>query len=394
MSYKPSNPISVAVLDEFFTYKIEQDKISPQTYTCYTCWLGRFINFIESNYDNCNLLEVTSDMILAWNKIHINKSSATKDSYMWPIKILYNWCVQPHIQKLKNNPVPYMKVGGKRQDIHFVPDPETIFRIRNLSNGFDLKTAVIFELLLSTGMRINELLQVRMGDVDFKDTVFDYELGKTSPYIGGSITVFSSRGIRLKSKGRRVFFGRLAAKLLRKYIRDFKLENCESDIPLFPYTYKTIMKQMHLVGMNAPKGILKTNKIKTQQRESGFMDIDISKLKTPQEYKDKLLRMQQQELNRQQDSKYKQASKLQRLRPLYLHCHALRHTFAAMMYYRNWAGQHHDLLSVRDLLGHSSVNMTQKYVSLANLCKSEAAWKRIFVGNDFEYMKLYRRINA
>jgi len=55
------------------------------------------------------------------------------------------------------------------------------------------------------------------------------------------------------------------------------------------------------------------------------------------------------------------------------------------LYYRNYHGNRRDILSVRDHLGHGSVEMTEVYADGDIYIESDAQWKQIMCGNGTEY---------
>jgi len=72
-----------------------------------------------------------------------------------------------------------------------------------------------------------------------------------------------------------------------------------------------------------------------------------------------------------------------------LYPHRLRHFFACLMYWRNFDGGQHDLLTVRDYLGHSSQNTTDKYTKMyrrvvdpSNPEQADALWKSCVYGDN------------
>lgn len=130
-------------------------------------------------------------------------SDVTINNYLRNIRVFFNWCVEEEL--LRKSPVKrgdFTKV--KRKPLEYVSDEEFQRLLRSLdaSKFSEYRDSVIIQLLLDTGMRVNECLLIKQAELDL-----------------------TRRSIRLPSentKGKReryVFFSDKMAGQLRRWIK-------------------------------------------------------------------------------------------------------------------------------------------------------------------------------
>ncbi len=175
----------------------------------------------------------------------------------------------------------YLPKYAKDQDL------EKLFHCFNLEDPFGQRNTLILEMLYATGVRVGELVNIRLSDINFDD-----------------------RSIRIFGKGRKwrmVFYGSYCEDILKLYLRDgFKnLSKGEVEYLFLNKNGKKISSRY--VGKILEQAITKC-----------CIDYKISP-------------------------------------------HTFRHTFATDMLN---AGA--DLMTVKELLGHSSVNTTGIYTHVSN----------------------------
>lgn len=78
---------------------------------------------------------------------------------------------------------------------------------------------------------------------------------------------------------------------------------------------------------------------------------------------------------------------LNQIEPAGLNCkpHSLRHFYGSMMYFRNFDGKEHDVVWVRDAMGHASISTTDKYLKMARrVCQTAPEWEAWATGKAIE----------
>jgi len=375
------------IIKEFIKFKVEFYVISNNTYESYMHSLKMFAEYLENNFGT-TIMHAQADMIRQYRDSMDKARNATIRLRLAPVKGIYHWLSHPTVALLDINPYPPMRLPSPATHPNIIPTAAQIFKIRN-SVSRQVRAAAMLELMLSGGMRISEVTQFRCCDVHWTHNVQDYELKKISPFIGGYIDFDPARGFRIKQQHKRiVYFSKLCAKLMRLYMKKFNLAE-DSLAPMFPLergkVYRIILK------LGKPAGIQKhKHQDKKYQRESGFLDIDIDKIDGNQEYKDLLRKAQQKEVkNKQSNPFYEKLARIEPTRATRFHPHCLRHFFAMLMYYRNWFGNRQDLITLKDLLGHMDIGTTQIYATSQQIITGDSEWKRIMLGNGFDYQSLF-----
>lgn len=273
-----------------------------------------------------------------------------------------------------------------------IPTPAQIFAIRRRSHT-RIRDIVIFEMLMSTGCRIAELLQVRASDISFDHNVVDKDMHKLSPYIGGQFTLMPRR-TRIKThRGRICYFSVAARKWLKIYMMLLNVKD-NPHIPLFPYNRTAVADWMYTLGhgvfTDMPMGSkVIDGKIDEMKRQPGFADIDTDELKGVPENIKKMIRTSQR-LDKRRREKNELINKLEKLqfnsgKKHRLHPHALRHFFAGSMFLRAYNGNRHDIKVVQRLLGHRTYIMTENYLRKIQFDMAEEEWKRIFIGRQDDW---------
>lgn len=294
------------------------------------------------------------------------------------------------MQVIPDTPFPaYMSGKGRPQMPQVVPTPMELFRCRQKID-MDVRSAAFCELLLSTGMRMDEVIQSRCRDLNYGDRPFDQELKKPSPYFVGSINIAQHTHTTKNRLPRKVYFSYLAGDLMRKYMARERL-NPNGNDPLFSWSDSWLEGLINAVG----RGVIE-RKLEDQvssgnsaevQRQRGFVDLDLEEMEsgTPR-FRRALAKRQEEE--RSLESYKRQASQPVRLKKRKLHPHALRHAFTNIMYYRNYFGDRRDEQRLRVLMGQKSLNALHVYLTKLELVTDDETWERLWIGHPSDWMDL------
>lgn len=130
-------------------------------------------------------------------------SDVTINNYLRNMSAFFNWCVEEGL--ILRSPVKrrdYIKV--ERRPLEFVSDEDFRKLLRNMNTASfsEYRDYIIIQLLLDTGMRINECLMIQVTDVN---------LPKRYIYLPAENT----KG----KKGRHVFFSDKMATQLQRWIK-------------------------------------------------------------------------------------------------------------------------------------------------------------------------------
>lgn len=259
--------------------------------------------------------------------------------------------------------------------------PQDIFLIRK-QRDILVEDALVLELGLCTGMRISEMLQLRMCDILWEKKPMDEIEGTPSPYVSGTIYLYK-KAIKTKRRRSRVaYLSRLAGKLLRSFMEKYDLEE-NSQAPLFPCTHRALGYGFDCM-VDAVIDRNRCNTEASQIRTPGHLELESGELGNPH-YQAKLKKIQ--DTNQEKQDKLpeyaKQINDLPMtgtgvLRPFVPH--GMRHCYACFMYYRNFHGERRNIHRLSAEMGHISFQSTQTYLNHFSLVNTDTTWKMLWMG--------------
>ena len=188
-------------MDNYITRYIEYidnvKKYSKYTLINYKDDLESFNMYIKNN----NIKDITYKNIRGYISYlySIGKSNKTITRNISSLRSFFKYLVKNNM--IDNNPM--VLISNPKQDVllpHYLTydEVEKLLKATSKDNPYDIRDNLIIELLYSTGIRVSELVNIKIGDIDFKNR---------------SITIFGKG-----KKTRIVFFGELCLNKLSKYL--------------------------------------------------------------------------------------------------------------------------------------------------------------------------------
>lgn len=275
-------------IDKYLEYLKVERKYSNKTILSYKDDLIEYNEFLGNNFTN--ILNIDMNIVNNYMKYlydrKITKSSISRK--LSSIRGLYNYLVREDIIKENH----FNKIQNPKRELYlpkFLKDEELdkIFSVCNYNNPTEERDTLIIELLYATGVRVSELVNIKIKDINREEKLIKV-LGKGN-------------------KERIVIYNNHTKKALDTYLKD-------------GYNYFNKKSSEYL--------ILNKNGNKLSER---YIREIINK-------------------------KVSQASLDIKISP-----HTLRHTFATDIL-ENGA----DLMTVKELLGHESLNTTSIYTHITN----------------------------
>ena len=275
-------------IDKYLEYLKVERKYSNKTILSYKDDLIEYNEFLGNNFTN--ILNIDMNIVNNYMKYlydrKITKSSISRK--LSSIRGLYNYLVREDIIKENH----FNKIQNPKRELYlpkFLKDEELdkIFSVCNSNNPTEERDTLIIELLYATGVRVSELVNIKIKDINRKEKLIKV-LGKGN-------------------EERMVIYNNHTKKALDTYLKD-------------GYNYFNKKSSEYL--------ILNKNGNKLSER---YIREIINK-------------------------KVSQASLDIKISP-----HTLRHTFATDIL-ENGA----DLMTVKELLGHESLNTTSIYTHITN----------------------------
>ena len=181
-------------LDNFYKY-LDSKGYSSNTISSYKKDLNQFIKFSKGKID-VDYSFIRSYLQFLHNKKYTNKSIARHIS---SLKSFYKYLTKNEI--VKDNPCLLLsnpKIEKKLPNYINYNDLEILFNIPDKDDILGLRNLLILELLYSTGIRVSELVNIKLDDIDF-DNKRIYILGKGN-------------------KERYVLFGKICNDILMEYL--------------------------------------------------------------------------------------------------------------------------------------------------------------------------------
>lgn len=275
-------------IDKYLEYLKVIRKYSDKTILSYKDDLIEYVEFLGNNFTN--ILKIEKEVINKYLKYlyerDLNKNSICRK--LSSVRGLYNYLVKEEI--ITDNPLNFVTNPKKEK---YLPkflnnsDMDKLFSACKDNTGIEQRDSLIIELLYATGLRVSELVNIKIKDIDIKERVIKV-LGKGS-------------------KERIVIYNNHTSKALQKYLND---------------------------------GYHDFNK-----KNTGYLILNKNGDKLSDRYIRNII-----------DKKIRKAGINTKISP-----HTLRHTFATDM-----LEQGADLVTVKELLGHESLNTTSIYTHITN----------------------------
>lgn len=193
------------LIDKFINYLKYQKNYSPYTCRSYYEDLKEYSEFLI--IEHLKYQEMTYKLCLNYLS-YLNKNNDSKSTIsrkLSSLRTFYKYLVQESI--VDNNPFLLISSPKKEKKIpKFISynNLDEIFEIPNLDTSYGQRERVILEILYGSGVRVSELVNIKLKDIDFSES---------------SILIFGKG-----SKERIVYFGEYAKEMIKIYINDGRSE--------------------------------------------------------------------------------------------------------------------------------------------------------------------------
>ncbi len=160
------------LIPSFLEYLLLEKKYSKHTITAYKSDIESFSNFIKNEFDQNTVKDIHYNQIRTWLVFLINNDCTNKtvNRKISSLKTFYKFLIK--IKQIKENPLQKHKAlkVPKRVNVPFnIKEINEVLNTVNEKNDFlTLRNKLIVELLYSTGMRRNELITLKIKDVDLE----------------------------------------------------------------------------------------------------------------------------------------------------------------------------------------------------------------------------------
>lgn len=187
------------LIDEFLEYLDIEKNYSDYTIINYHDDLNKYRDYLKC--EGIDIKDSNYGVIRGFIAYLYNKKEATKTIIrnISSLRSFYKFLMRNNY--IKENPM--LLISNPKQDKklpHYLTyeEIELLLKVTDKDNPYDIRDNLIIELLYSTGIRVGELVNIKLNDIDFNEE---------------SIKVFG--------KGRKmriVYFGKICKDKLKKYI--------------------------------------------------------------------------------------------------------------------------------------------------------------------------------
>lgn len=161
------------MIGSFIRYLKYERRYSSNTVLSYESDLQQLTTFLNSNYPELNIQEVNHSILRSW-VVDLSESGLSSKSINRKIiaaRSFYKFLVKTG--ELKSNPASKLTLLKTPKNLpHFVRQDEMTSLLDNLefSDSFeDQRDKLLLEILYGTGIRENELINLRESDINFID---------------------------------------------------------------------------------------------------------------------------------------------------------------------------------------------------------------------------------
>ena len=188
------------ILDEYKNYLLIDRHYSKNTIDSYTNDLDIFFEYLNKN--KLDYKTINKDNIRNYLKEINNKDERTIAHQISVLRGFYKYLILENI--IKTNPMENIdlpKLSKKLPNVLSVEEVDKLLDI-NLNTMYDYRNKAMLELMYATGLRVTELVNLKIEDIDINNALV--------------------RTMGKGSKERIVPFGTYAATALYNYINDYR----------------------------------------------------------------------------------------------------------------------------------------------------------------------------
>ncbi|CAM4025409.1 site-specific tyrosine recombinase/integron integrase [Lederbergia lenta] len=261
--------MDVNVLESFFDD--HHSRFSKETIRSYRLSLKQFFSFCRKNYN-----EVKATDIRAWlasmeekglkkRTIHIKLSG---------LKSFYQYCMEENL--LKKNPMLTVKTPKKDDVLPYYLSRRQLAQLQELTRN-DYQFRPIIETLYSTGVRVSELLQIKLEDIKWDTRQIWIRKGKGTKERFVLFSHDCAERLKMYLKKREtnsmfLFANRRGGPLHREYIqKNFRNFSTSLGFKVTPHTLRHTFAA-HLAEKNMPQSFI--------QDLLGHVDINSTRIYT------------------------------------------------------------------------------------------------------------------
>ena len=161
-------------IEDFIDYLVVEKGLSNNTQESYRFDLIDFSNYLNDKHIN-NLIDLTEKDItdyLAYLKDEKKLKARSIERHLTTLRMLYKYLIKNEIieNDITSN-IDNLKLGRHLPDVLTVDEVNSLLDIK-LETIYDIRTKAMLEIMYSSGLRVSELVNLELTDIDlFNDTI-------------------------------------------------------------------------------------------------------------------------------------------------------------------------------------------------------------------------------
>lgn len=157
-------------INDFISYLVNEKRYSLYTSKNYEIDIIEFYNYLNDN--NKNYLDIDYEFIKGYLvKLYDKKlSRASISRKLSSLRSFYKYLFNNDL--INTNPFKYVSTPKKEKKLPRylgVTELEVLFNIPDLNTSLGQRNKVILEVLYATGIRVSELVSIKISDIDFNN---------------------------------------------------------------------------------------------------------------------------------------------------------------------------------------------------------------------------------
>lgn len=252
-SYK--NKTIIEHIPDFLDYCEKERKFLPKSIENYYRFLKRFVTYLKDSHQEQLLPYQLSNKHIWSYKLYLLKTvhpvtrkpigKVTKNLYLIALRALLHYFLEKDISSLLPNRIKLLKQGNHKATnaLLSLKQLKKLFAAPDISKINGLRDRALLEILLSTGLKINQLVTLNKKDIEFKQKNLEIRVinKKINSYqivsLSESATYWLKKYLNNRSDGERAMFinyqGRKRAsrrltdrsieRIIKKYVTDNNL---------------------------------------------------------------------------------------------------------------------------------------------------------------------------
>ena len=157
-------------INKYLDFLKYEKKLSINTYNAYKNDLSKFYIFFNQNNEKIATELLSHEKIKSFF-YSLNLSNKSKAHYLTVIRSYYNFLIKENV--IANNPVESIKMPSIEKKLPKYLTVEDIDKLLNIKliKPNDYRNKAMLELLYASGMRISELVQLKLSQIDFSESL-------------------------------------------------------------------------------------------------------------------------------------------------------------------------------------------------------------------------------